>query len=125
VRALGFPEETYVIFGSAPMLARGLIDKVGDVDLLAVGAAWDKATQLAPPQAAPHGDLVVKVRPDLEVFSSWMGQDVAAILSRAELVDGLPLAHLSDVIAYKQLLGRPKDRAHIALIETYLAQGDL
>lgn len=102
------------------MLAHGLIDRVGDIDLLAVGAAWARATQLAPPEPAPHGDFVVKLSDTLEVFSSWMGQDVDAVLSRAEFVDGLPLAHLSDVAAYKCLLGRPKDALHIKLIEAYL-----
>ncbi len=104
------------------MLAHGLIQKVGDIDLLAVGAAWEKVTTLAPAKPAPHGDFVVALRPDLEVFSSWMGQDAEAILRRAERVDGLPLAHLQDVVAYKRLLGRPKDHAHIALIEAYLSE---
>lgn len=120
MRALELPLGSYVVFGSAPMLAHGLVAEVGDIDLLAVGAAWERAIRLGEVQPAPHGDFVVKVSADLEIFSAWMGQDVEAILHRAEIVDGLPLANLTDVVAYKQLLGRPKDQAHIRLIEVYL-----
>lgn len=102
------------------MLAHGLIDTVGDIDLLAAGAAWERAARLAEPEAAPHGDWVVHVTPDLDIYSGWLGQDVAAILSRAEVIDGLPVAHLSDVAAYKRLLDRPKDKDHVRLLEVFL-----
>lgn len=116
MRALGLPAEDYAVFGSAPLLAHGLISEVGDIDLLATGAAWRRAQTLGAPVTARRGDRVVRLGPDLEIFYGWLGLDAEAIIRRAELMDGLPVAHLSDVAAYKRLLDRPKDRLHLHLI---------
>ena len=122
VRALELPLGEYVIFGSAPMLAYGLVSEVGDIDLLATGSAWQKAQKLAPPKTAPGGDRIIQLTPELAVFDGWLGLNVSAVISRAEVWDGLPLAQLIDVAAYKRLLNRPKDSAHLELLEPYLAR---
>ena len=120
VRALELPRNEYVVFGSAPLLAHGLITSIGDIDLLATGAAWQKAQTLASVETAPGGDLIVQLTPEVAVFDGWLGLDTDAIISRAEVWDGLPLAQLADVAAYKRLLNRPKDRAHLELLEPCL-----
>lgn len=122
VRALELSLGAYVIFGSAPLLAHGLVSTIGDIDLLATGAAWQKAQRLASPKAAPGGDLIVQLTPELAVFNGWLGLDADAIISRAVVWDSLPLAKLGDVAAYKRRLNRPKDRAHLKLLEPYLTK---
>lgn len=122
MRALGLPLDAYAVFGSAPLLAHGLVAEVGDMDILAVGSAWQIARELASPTRASGGDWVVRVGPDLEIYSGWLGLDVNAIICRAELTDGLPVARLEDVAAYKRLLNRPKDRLHLSLIAAHLAR---
>ena len=102
------------------MLAHGLVAEVGDIDLLATGSAWQKAQKLARPKPAPSGDAMVQLTPEVAIFDGWLGLDVDAIISRAEVWDGLPLARLEDVAVYKRLLNRPKDRAHLNLLEPYL-----
>ena len=102
------------------MLAHGLVAEIGDLDLVATGAAWQKAQKLASPKTAPGGDLTVQLTPELAVFDGWLGLDVDAVISRAEVWDGLPLAKLEDVAAYKRRLNRPKDRTHLQLLEPYL-----
>lgn len=120
VRALGLPVGDpiidYVVFGSAPLLAHGLLERVSDLDLLARGAAWDRARSLGEPQRAPQGDLLVRLPNGIEVFNGWLGLELDAIFARAALIDGLPIAHLDDVAHYKRLLGRPKDVAHLRLM---------
>ena len=113
------PPGEYVIFGSAPLLAHGLVTAIGDIDLVAVGAAWQQAQALAAVKTAPGGDRIVQLTPELAVFDGWLGLDAHAIIDRAELWDGLPLAQLRDVAAYKRLLNRPKDRAHLRRLEPY------
>ncbi len=122
MRALGLPAEDYAIFGSAPLLAHGLIAEVGDIDIVATRSAWQLAQKLGSPAPAPGGDRVVHLAPDIDIYDGWLGLDAEAIIRRAELLDGLPVAHLSDVAAYKRLLDRPKDRLHLKLIEAHFAR---
>jgi len=122
VRALALPPEDYAVFGSAPILAYGLISEVGDIDILATGSAWQAAQKLGTPKVAPGGDRVIQLSSELAIFDGWLGLDVAEILARSSPKDGLPIAQLDDVAAYKRLLNRPKDRAHLKLLEPYLAQ---
>ena len=44
--ALRLPEDDYVLFGSGPLLVRGWIADVDDLDVLARGAAWARAQEL-------------------------------------------------------------------------------
>ena len=122
VRALELPPKDHAIFGSAPMLVHGLSAEVGDIDILATRSAWRTAQELGIPILAPSGDRVVQPAPEIDIFDGWLSLDVGAIICRAEPLDGLPIAHLGDVAAYKRLLDRPKDRLHLRLIEAHLAQ---
>ena len=116
VRALELPVTDYVIFGSAPLLAHGLVAQIGDIDLLARRSAWAQALKFSQPERAPNGDSVIHASPALDIYNGWLGLDVDGIIRRSALIDGLPIAALSDVAVYKRILGRPKDRAHLELL---------
>ena len=116
---MGLPLDGYAIFGSAPLLAHGLITEVGDVDILAVGSAWQLARELAFPVRASGGDGVAWLETGLEIYNGWLGLDVAAIVHCGDLIDGLPIAHLDDVTAHRRLRNRPKDRLHLKLLGAY------
>ncbi len=121
LKALGLPEGDYAVFGSGPLAARGLIREIGDLDVVARGAAWERARALGLSDLAPGGDPVVRLGGgDIEVFGGWLGWDVDALVDRAEVVGGLPFARLEDVLAFKLSHGRPKDLAHARLIEEHL-----
>lgn len=122
IAALDLPADQVVLMGSGPMLAHGLVERIGDVDLAADGEAWARAAQLAPPSEGLHGDLVVRVG-EVEVFSGWHGTPVEALLETASLIDGVLVGTLADVLAFKRALARPKDAAHIALLRAAL-EGD-
>ena len=115
------PVGDYVLFGSTPMLAHGLIARVGDIDIVARGGAWAKAVQLGEVEEAPGKDSVVRLD-GVDIFNGWMGWDVDALLGRAVSVDGFPYASLTDVLAFKRELNRPKDEAHIKLLEDFVAR---
>jgi hypothetical protein len=121
VRALNLPHHDYVIFGSGPLVAHGLIDHVRDIDIVARGEAWEKASSLAPPVLAPHGDRVIHLRGgDIEIFDGFFNFDAHQLINAAMLIEGLPFGCLSHVLRYKELLGRDKDLEHIRIIEAYL-----
>lgn len=123
VTELKLPDGDYALHGSAPLLAHGLIDRVNDLDIVARGAAWRRATTLAPRERG-HLDDVVRPRSGVEIFNGWLGDDADELIDAAEWVAGLPCVPLAAVLAFKRRLGRPKDASHIALIEGYLRRGD-
>jgi hypothetical protein len=120
VATLRLPANDYVLYGSLPLLAHGLIDSVNDIDILARGSAWEHAQTFAKAELAPMGEWRVKLE-DLEIYNAWLGMNVNTIIERAVFINGLPYADLQDVLEFKQKLNRPKDAEHIRRIETFLS----
>lgn len=117
--ALGLPVGHYAVHASGVMLAHGLIDEAGDLDLVARGPAWERAQALGTVHAG-RWDRVVLVAPGIEVFDGWMGVDVDALIAAATWVGGLPCVPLEEVLAFKERLNREKDRAHVTLLRAHL-----
>ena len=108
---LGFPEGDYALFGSGPLLVRRWIDEVGDLDVIARGAAWDQARRLGEPTRDDEVDFeIVAIGESITVGPKWGIGEVSVddLIDEAEIVDGIPCARLEHVIAYKRLADRPK-----------------
>ena len=119
VRDLGVPLDQVILAGSVPLLAHGVIDEVGDVDLVASGEAWDALAARAPVSEGERGDRVIDLPGDVQAFSGWHGEAAQSVGARASQVDGLWVASIADVVAYKRRLGRPKDLEHLAALERW------
>ncbi len=121
LRSLELPAGDYAVFGSGPLIVRGIVEAANDLDVLARGAAWKKAQG--------HGELVYLSEHDVEVVSCFDGVvtigtewaigefDVDELIDTAEIIDGLPFVPLEHVVLYKQVAGRPKDLLHLELLE--------
>ena len=114
----------FVIFGSGPLLAHGIRSEVGDLDIVARGAAWERAERLGEstigvlngaPMIHFWGGLI-------EVSQGWISADWDAdqLIDEADIVEGLRFAHLEHVLLYKQSLRRDKDIADIIAIQDRL-----
>ncbi|WP_239066645.1 phosphoribosyltransferase [Demequina activiva] len=119
VHSLDLPVESVILTGSVPLLAHGAISQVGDVDLVATGSAWDALAQRGPERDGELGDRVIDLPGGIQAFSGWHGQSADAVAARASQVDGLWVASIADVVAYKRRLGRPKDVEHLAALERW------
>jgi hypothetical protein len=121
LRALSLPPGDWALFGSGPLLLRGWIDDVGDLDIVCREAAWDRACEV--------GEIVI-LQPDgigivavdggaITIGRSWRYGDtpVGELIDTSETIDGIPCVLLEHIVAYKQIADRPKDRAHLAVIE--------
>ena len=120
VKALGLPDGDFAIFGSGPMLVRGIIEAINDIDIISRGAAWQHAQTI--------GELVYLEDYDVHVVSiddglitigtSWgIGDfDIDDLIDTAEKISGLPFVRLQYVVEYKQIANRPKDVAHLELL---------
>lgn len=119
LEALDLPAGDWAVHASGAMLARGLLDSIGDIDIVARGAAWAEAARRAPAVRA-HWDRKVALDGGIEVFDGWASFDAHALIDAAVTVRGVPCVRLEDVLAFKRWLDRPKDRDHVARLEAQL-----
>ena len=128
LQSLALPAGDYAVFGSGPLIVRGIIEATNDLDVISRGAAWDRACEL--------GDLVYLAEHDVEVVSfddgaitvgtGWAyGEvDIDRLIDTAELIEGLPFVRLEHVVRYKQAAARPKDLIHLRALADYLGASD-
>lgn len=117
VTAFDLDRRDFVIFGSGPLLAHGLRRRVRDLDVVARGAVWRRVAQHGVPAVGTiNGAPMVQFWDGrIQYSAGWISDDWDAddLISRANVIEGLPFAQLTDVLAYKQQLNRPKDRPDI------------
>lgn len=124
MRSLRLPPDDYAIFGSGPLVVRGVIEATNDLDILCRGAAWDAVCALAAPKHDPKWEveLVSLLDGRLTFGTSWaIGEvDVNEVIDTAETIDGLPFARLAFVVEYKKVSSRPKDLAHLEALAKFI-----
>ena len=126
LKRLALPEGGWAVFGSGPMWVRSIRES-HDIDVLARGAAWERAKQ--------HGKKGIKDSSGLEyisfadggieIYDAWYpGEwDVDELIDSAEMIDGIPFVQLNQVITWKKIMGREKDMRDLTLIAEYLKNG--
>jgi len=105
---------------------RGWIDEVGDLDVITRGPGWDHALLLGQvSRLEALGIDIVTIGEGITVGTTWGLGDfsVDTLIEEAELINGIPCVQLQQVIAYKRLADRPKDRAHLAAIRAHTSRG--
>jgi hypothetical protein len=121
LRSLGLPDDDYAVFGSGPLIVRGIIEATNDLDVISRGAAWEKACELGELVTLPEHDVDVIsfVNGAITVGTSWAygNVDMDGLIDTAEIVDGIPFARLEHVVKYKQIARRPKDLEHLRLLK--------
>jgi len=123
LNSLGLSVDDYAVFGSGPMFAHGIKDLGHDLDIIARGNAWRQACSTSSPQTAIFGGLVVNLfNGEIEIFDSWApgDWDVNDLIDTAEIIEGIRFVTLENVVKWKRLMGREKDRIHIKMIEDHL-----
>ena len=125
LRSLHLPPHDYVVAGSGPLLAHGLRQDLGDLDVVARGEAWERVVTMAEPAPASsgNGSVITLYGGDIEVFDQWLPGTLPAdeLIDGAEFIEGIPFCPLRTVLAWKIKFGRPKDHLDITLIKEYLA----
>jgi len=117
LRALALPAGSFAVFGSGPLAIRGLIDEVGDLDIIVREPAWSRVRDGG--TSVMYGDhLTIDHGNGLTFGRSWAYGDfnVETLIDNAEMIDGLPFVRLEAVVEYKRIAGRPKDQRHIDVL---------
>ncbi|MFD5033589.1 hypothetical protein ACFWM0_24750 [Streptomyces sp. NPDC058405] len=119
----------YVVAGSGPLLAHGLRQEIGDLDVVARGEAWKKVSSLVDTVSAPsgHGLMALLFDGDIEVFDQWLPGSPASdeLIESAELIQGVPFCPLHMVLAWKRRSNREKDQVDVKLITDFLGQAEI
>lgn len=114
----------YAIFGSGPMIIRGLRDS-HDIDIIVKEEAWEKLANMYNVIQTQSGD---KIEIDnIEIWKEWMEltPEIDTIINSTDIIDGMSFANLQYVIKTKRLQGRDKDLLDIQIIENYLNQENI
>ena len=118
---LDLPAGDWALFGSGPLLIRGWIEEVGDLDVISRRRAWAEAQRLGSPQTLSDGAIIYEVADGITVGASWAygDMDIDALIDSAEIIHGVLCVGLEHVVAYKQAANRPRDRHHLAIIAAH------
>lgn len=123
LRDLALPVGDYAVFGSGPLIVRGIIEATNDLDVVCRGAAWERVNELGPLVYLPEHDVsVVTLRAGALTFGTrWaIGDfDVDDLIDTAETIDDLPFVRIEHVVAYKEIAGRAKDIEHLQLVSSW------
>ena len=108
----------WALFGSGPLLMRGWIDDVGDLDVISRGQAWVQAQARGTAVVLEYGAEIYQISEGITVGTSWAYGEMAIdeLIETAETISGVPCVQLKHVVAYKLIADRPKDLAHLAVI---------
>ena len=127
VKSLNLPQGEYALFGSAPIIVRGLREASHDIDIIVKDSIWDGYIHEPGWINKPCGnnDSYLKWKGhNIELWRSWApGQwNINMIIDESELIDTLPYVRLETVLDWKRKNGRPKDLKDVELIENYLTK---
>lgn len=120
LRDLDLPVGDYAIFGSGPLIVRGIIDATNDLDIITRGSTWAMVQDAGEQTTFDDGNPCVTVHGGRLTFGiTWKyGHfDLDELIDTAEVIAGLPFVRLEHVIRYKRAAGRPKDLDHLVAME--------
>ncbi len=122
LRQLDLPQGDFAIFGSGPLIVRGVIEATNDLDVLCRGPAWDYVQTIGQPEYLSEYGLTIFAIDDGRITfgDRWaIGDfDTDTLIDSMEFFEGLPFVSLQYVLAYKILANRPKDRQHLQALRS-------
>jgi len=118
---LNLPENDYAVFGSGPLLVRGVISDSNDLDIICRGDAWEcvKSIGTLAHDETYDVDIVSMHEERLTFGTAWgIGDfEIDQLIDDAELINGIPFVRLEHVVAYKRARGSAKDQRHIQAMQ--------
>jgi hypothetical protein len=116
LRSLELPPNDHAVFGSGPLIIRGIIEATNDLDVISRGRAWERALSVGELVSLQDGARIVSCFDGaVTVGRSWAYGDfeIDELIDTAEVIDGIPFVRLEHVVRYKEIAARPKDLTHL------------
>lgn len=117
LKSLNIPKEEFVIYGSAPMVLRGLKEKNNDLDVLVKDSLWEKLSVKYPNNI--NGDYI-----DVDGVSfthngkDFLG-DTEDVINKSEIIDGYHILSLAETKKWKEKVGGERHLNDVKIIEEY------
>ena len=118
LKELNIPKEDFVIYGSAPMVLRGLKEKNNDLDVLVKDSVWEKLSIKYPNNI--NGDYI-----DINGVSfthkdmNLLG-DMDEVIRKSDIIDGFHILSLAETKKWKEKIGGENHLKDAKVIEEYL-----
>lgn len=118
--------DDFAIAGSGPLFAHGLIDDLGDLDVVCRKDAWATVCKLGEVTDAPLFGIqrVLLFNNTLEFLNGWFPEiwTTDEIIDNADLIQGIRFVPLSVVFQTKSILKRPRDLLHLDVLKKSAAE---
>lgn len=99
LKKYNLPNNSFAVFGSAPLVITGMIKDVNDLDVIIRPSEWPFQTKNS------------YQTEDIEFFDNWPGFDIDDLIDNHSFeYDGILFINPKKVIEYKKSMGRKKDR---------------
>lgn len=122
---MNLPAGDFAIFGSGPLIVRGIIPASNDLDVICRGQAWEQAKMSGELKYLSEYDLSIVTMLDgqLTFGEQWgIGEvDINELIDSAEEIEGLPFVRLEHVSNYKKIGQRAKDIEHLKALDAFLS----
>lgn len=123
VKALGLPQDSYIVFGSCPLAIAG-IREAKDIDLFVSSDVLMMLKRAGWQEMLKARNDIPLVHDVFEAHDNWdfspYNPTLEHLLSSATVVEGIPFASLEEVRKWKAASGRPNDPVDIKLIDKHL-----
>lgn len=118
LKKLNIPKDDFVIYGSAPMVLRGLKEKNNDLDVLVRDSLWDKLCIKYPDNV--NGDYIDINGVSFTRTSKGFLGDIDEAICKSDVIDGYNILSILETKNWKEKVGGERHLADAKIIDEYL-----
>lgn len=120
LESLNVSKNDMVIYGSAPLVLRGLKGKNSDLDVLVKDDLWNKLKVDYPNNI--NGDFIDIDGVSFTHRSSDFFESMDSIMQKSDIIDGYHVMNLEETVKWKEKVGTEKHVEDAKLIKAYLGK---
>lgn len=118
LKELNISKDDFVIYGSAPMVLRGLKEKNNDLDVLVRDSLWDKLCVKYPDNV--NGDYIDINGVSFTRTSKGFLGDIDEVICKSDVIDGYNILSILETKNWKEKVGGERHLADARIIDEYL-----
>ena len=120
LESLNISKNDCVIYGSAPLVLRGLKGKNEDLDVLVKDNLWNKLKVDYPNNI--NGDYIDIDGVSFTHKSTEFFESMDNIMEKTDIIDGYHVMNLEETVKWKEKTGKQKHMEDANLIKSYLGK---